>query len=88
MTKCIKWSTPTFVFNGNLASFNLRAKQYVSILFHTGAAIPGEHPRLEGGNGTARYLRVADLEGAEVLRGDLEAVVRAWCASKEGGSRA
>ena len=27
----IKWSTPTFVYKGNLASFQPRAKQFVSI---------------------------------------------------------
>ncbi len=40
----IKWSTPTFIYRGNLASFQPRAKQFVSLLFHTGASIPGEHP--------------------------------------------
>ena len=58
----IKWSTPTFMYRGNLASFQPRAKQFVSLLFHTGASIPGEHPLLEGGGDVARYVRLADLE--------------------------
>lgn len=78
--ECIKWKTPTFTFNGNIASFNPQAKAFVSLLFHTGARIPGEHPRLEGGGNTARYMKIED---AEAVRADLEAVIRAWCADKE-----
>ena len=47
--ECIKWQTPTFTCEGNLASFNPRSKKAVSLLFHTGASIPGTHPRLVGG---------------------------------------
>ena len=79
----IKWSTPTFVYKGNLASFQPRAKQFVSLLFHTGASIPGEHPLLEGGGDTARYARLRDEEEIEARRGELEAIVRAWCDARD-----
>jgi hypothetical protein len=79
----IKWSTPTFVYRGNLASVQPRARQFASILFHTGASIPGVHPILEGGGDVARYVRLADLEAVEGARPDLEAVVRAWCDSRD-----
>ena len=49
MDECIKWKTPTFTYEGNLMSFNPRSKAHVSLLFHTGATIPGDHPRLDGG---------------------------------------
>lgn len=80
----IKWSTPTFIYKGNLATFQPRAKQFVSLLFHTGASIPGKHPILEGGGDTARYVRIADVEAVERMRAELEAVVRAWCDAREG----
>lgn len=80
----IKWSTPTFVYKGNLASFQPRAKQFVSILFHEGASIPGEHPLLEGGGEHARYARIADEGELEARRPELEAIVRAWCDSRDG----
>jgi hypothetical protein len=79
MDECIKWQSPTFTFAGNLASFNPRTKNHVSLMFHTGAAIPGDHPRLEGGGDTARYMRITDLADAEAVRGDLEAIVKSWC---------
>jgi hypothetical protein len=80
----IKWSTPTFVYKGNLASFQPRAKRFVSILFHEGASIPGEHPLLEGGGDHARYARIADEGELETRRPELEAIVRAWCDSRDG----
>jgi hypothetical protein len=46
--------SPTFVYEGNLASFNPCAKRGVSLLFHTGASIPGRHRRVVGG-GDTRY---------------------------------
>ena len=40
MSETIKWKSPTFMFQGNLASFNPRSKAHVSLLFHSGASIP------------------------------------------------
>ncbi len=80
----IKWSTPTFVYKGNLASFQPRAKQFVSILFHEGASIPGEHPLLQGGGEHARYARLASEDEIEARRPELEAIVRAWCDARDG----
>jgi hypothetical protein len=79
----IKWSTPTFTYRGNLASFQPRAKQFASLLVHTGASIPGEHPLLEGGGDVARYVRLADVDAVERERAGLEALVRAWCDSRD-----
>ena len=79
MDECIKWKTPTFTHEGNLMSFNPRSKAHV---FHTGASIPGTHPRLEGGGATARYMKIADVDDAEAAKPDLVALVKAWCDSK------
>jgi len=79
----VKWSTPTFTYRGNLASFQPRSKRFVSILFHEGASIPGSHPILEGGGDHARYVRLADETEADVRRPELEAVVRAWCDARD-----
>ena len=82
ITETIKWKSPTFMYEGNMASFNPRTKAHVSLMFHTGASIPGEHPRLEGGGETARYMKFADMDDVEMARADIEAVVDAWCASR------
>ncbi len=83
VTESIKWKTPTFAFKGNIASFN-PSKNLVSIMFHRGAEIPGDHPRLEGDGKLVRTMRFADLDELEVGRADLEAAVRAWCDWKAG----
>jgi hypothetical protein len=83
VVESIKWQTPTFSFRGNIASFN-PSRHLVSIMFHRGAEIPGEHPRLEGDGRLARTMRFGDLEELEAGRGDLEAAVRAWCEWKAG----
>ena len=80
--ECIKWKTPTFTHEGNLMSFNPRSKAHVSLLFHTGASIPGTHPRPEGGGATARYMKITGVDGAEAAKPDLVALVKAWCDSK------
>lgn len=78
ITETIKWSTPTFVFEGNLASFN-PSKKVISIMFRRGAEIPGEHPRLEGDGRLVRTMRFGSVEEG---RADLEAVIKAWCDSR------
>lgn len=83
MSECIKWSTPTFTYEGNMASFNPRSKKHVSLLFHTGASIPGKHPGLQGGSDTARYMTFADKADVDARKKEIAAVVNAWCASRE-----
>ena len=78
VTESIKWKTPTFAYKGNIASFN-PSKNLVSIMFHRGAEIPGDHPRLEGDGKLVRTMRFAGPEELEAARADLEAAIRAWC---------
>jgi hypothetical protein len=83
VAESIKWQTPTYSFNGNIFSFN-PAKNLVSLLFHRGAEIPGDHPALEGDGKLARTMRFADADEVEAKKPELEAVVRAWCDWKAG----
>lgn len=84
ITETIKWKSPTFMFEGNMASINPRSKKNVQLMFHTGAKLPGKHPRLEGGGGTARYMSFADAADAKAKKPDLEAAVRAWIELQTG----
>jgi hypothetical protein len=83
VTESIKWSAPTFSFKGNIASF-IPSTNVISIMFHRGSEIPGEHPRLEGDGKLVRTMRFADVDEVEAGRTDLEAVIRAWCEWKTG----
>lgn len=84
IVETIKWKSPTFVFEGNIASIDPRSKKQVSVLFHQGAKLPGRHPRLEGGGGTVRYLRFADEADVIRKRVDLERAILAWIELKGG----
>ncbi len=81
VTESIKWKTPTFAYKGNIVSFN-PSKRVVSLMFHRGAEIPGDHPRLEGDGKLARTMRFSGVEDLETGRAELEAVIRAWCDAK------
>ena len=83
VTESIKWKTPTFEFKGNIASFN-PSKRFVSLLFHRGAEIPGDHPRLEGDGRLTRTMRFADADELEAGRPPREAGNPAGCAGKDG----
>ena len=85
VTETIKWQSPTFMYQGNIASIDPHAKQNVVVLFHRGADIPGKHPILEGGGQVARYARFADAKDVSMKRTALRAVIRAWCESRAEG---
>jgi hypothetical protein len=87
VAECIKWKSPTFTFNGNIASIDPRARRFVNLMFHQGALLPGDHPDLEGGAGTVRYMRFADLETVDRKRAGLESAVRAWIDMKSPARR-
>ena len=85
ISESIKWSSPTFEFKGNLASFQPKARQFVSLMFHRGSEIPGKHPGLEGDAALVRIMRFTDEANVRDRRSELQAVVRAWCDWKAGG---
>jgi hypothetical protein len=86
--ECITAQAPTFTFGGNLASFNPRSKHHASLMFHTGAEIPGRFPSLERTGDIARHLKLASVAAADAARGELESIVQAWCALKAGRASA
>jgi hypothetical protein len=83
ITETIKWKSPTFMYEGNLASIDPKAKKHVAVLFHRGAEIPGDLPILEGEGKLARYARFPDTASVETRRDELVAAVRAWCDERE-----
>ncbi len=82
--ECIKWSTPTFMYKGNLASFQPNAKKFASLMFHRGSEIPGKHPELLGDARLARTMRFADVDDVAAKDSALRAVVKAWCNFQDG----
>ncbi len=82
VSESIKWQTPTYSYKGNIFSFN-PAKKLVSLLWHRGAEIPGDHPKLEGDGKLARTMRFADTADVATNGNALAAAVQAWCDWKD-----
>ncbi len=74
----IKWSSPTFMFKGNIASFFMNAKKQVSLMFHKGGTIDIESDLLEGDGKEARTARFYGMDDIESKRDALQDVIRAW----------
>ena len=87
VSESIKWQSPTFAYMGNIASIMPGAKQFVSLMFHRGADIPGSHPELQGGADVARYMRFDSVADVAAKRDALAAAVRAWCDARDSKSQ-
>ena len=87
MTEEIKWSAPTFMYKGNMASFNPRAKQHVHLMFHAGAKIPDTTGLLEGDAAEVRVARFHDAADVEKKKAALSKVVRAWVKLRDQASQ-
>ena len=74
----IKWRSPTFMLEGNIARIDPRTKKQVNLMLHQGAKLPGAHPLLEGGAGTVRFMRFESAADVTKKRNGLEAAIRAW----------
>jgi len=78
MTETIKWKSPTFMYKGNLASFYPKSTQHVSLMFHTGAALPDPTGLLEGEGEASRVARFRDETDLATKEASLRGLDDAW----------
>jgi hypothetical protein len=83
MEEDIKWGAPTFIYKGNMATFNPRAKKFVNLTFHTGATIEDPEDVLEGDAKEARVFRVASSEELARKKAGLIQVIKNWMQLKD-----
>ena len=76
--EAVKWSAPTFMYKGNIASFFMNTKKLVSLMFHKGATINDPNGLLEGDGKEARTARFYGLEDIEEKKEALEALIMEW----------
>jgi len=74
----IKWSSPTFTYKGNIASFFMNSKKLVSLMFHKGAMIKDPSGLLEGAGKETRTARFYDMKDIEKKKSALTKVIKAW----------
>ncbi len=79
----VKWSAPTFMYKGNIASFYMNTKQHVSLMFHTGASIPDKYGLLEGERNVSRVARFMDMNDVEKKKKALQAIIEEWIKMKD-----
>ena len=79
----IKWSAPTFMYKGNIASFYMNSKQHVSLMFHYGASIPDKSGFLEGDGKIARVAKFNDMKDIEKKKKALQSIINAWIKLKD-----
>jgi uncharacterized protein YdeI (YjbR/CyaY-like superfamily) len=82
----IKWSTPTFMYKGNIASYFLNAKKFVSLMFHKGATIVDKSGLLEGDGKESRVARFTDPADIRKKKKALESVVKEWIKMQDKNS--
>ena len=83
MEEDIKWGAPTFIYEGNMATFNPRAKKFVNLTFHTGALISDPEGVLDGDAKEARVFRATSSEELGRKKAGLEMVVKNWIQLKD-----
>jgi hypothetical protein len=79
----IKWGAPTFIYKGNIATFNPRAKKFVNLTFHTGALIDDPYLILKGEAKEARVFKVESQEELISKKAGLQKVINNWIKLKD-----
>ena len=74
----IKWQSPIFMYKGNMASIQMNAKKFVSVMFHKGVVIKDNNGLLEGNGTEVRVARFMDVEDIKKKEKALESVVKEW----------
>ncbi|HYV94754.1 MAG TPA: DUF1801 domain-containing protein [Chitinophagales bacterium] len=83
VAEVIKWSAPTFMYKGNIASFFMNAKNFVSLMFHAGASLPDKGRLLEGEGKVSRVARFADMKDIEKKKKALQTLIKEWIRMKD-----
>lgn len=83
ITETIKWSSPTFIYKGNMASFFMNAKKHVSLMFHKGALINDSTGLLQGDGKEGRAAKFKDMQEILDRSDDLVSVVNGWIALQD-----
>ena len=74
----VKWSSLTFMYKENIASFFMNAKKFVSLMFHKGASKKDKSGLLQGDEKEGRVARFEDMADIEKKRDALKEVIREW----------
>jgi hypothetical protein len=80
----IKWSSPTFIYKGNMASYFMNAKKHVSLMFHYGASLPNKDKLLEGDGKVGKAVKFMNMKDIETKKKALQNLVKEWIKMQDG----
>ncbi len=66
------------MYKGNIASFFMNAKKFVSLMFHKGALIHDPDGLLEGDGKETRVARFHNMEDIEQKKAALVRIIQEW----------
>ncbi|MCR9063848.1 MAG: DUF1801 domain-containing protein [Cytophagales bacterium] len=78
VTEDIKWNSPTFIYKGNIASFFMNAKKFVSLMFHKGAFLDDPTGLLQGEGKEGRVAHFENSEDILAKKSALQDIIRSW----------
>ena len=76
ITEEIKWKAPSFSYKDYIATFNLRAKQHIHLIFHNPALPRVKSHLLEGDYKDRRMAYFSDMNDIKSKKAELERVVK------------
>jgi hypothetical protein len=74
----VKWNAPSFSYKQYMATFNLRARQHLHLVWHNGAILTDPAGLLEGAYPDRRMTYFTGMADVEAKRPALEGLVRQW----------
>jgi uncharacterized protein YdeI (YjbR/CyaY-like superfamily) len=74
----IGWSAPSFFYKEDMCTFNPRAKNYITLIFHNSAFNTDAAGLLQGDSRQSRIARFYSLDDVKSKWKKLEKVVKVW----------
>ena len=87
VAESIKWSTPTFSYRGDIASFYPKGSMEAVLVFHKAGLLPKAFEGLEPAPRGGRVMRLVSIAEAEDRRDTIEDIVRTWIEWRDGPGR-
>ena len=78
ITEEVKWVAPSFSYKGYLATFNLRARQHVHLIFHNGAILGDKSGLLQGDYKDRRMAYFTDMADVQAKQAALVKAIKTW----------
>ena len=80
----IEHNVPSFSYKGYLATFNLRAREHVQLIFLNGAILHDKKGIFEGNYPERRMVYFCNMKDVRTKRPALERVVKEWVRLMDG----